>query len=83
MPRPSGTQRAFALARNGDCLSIALIKKRLRDEGYNDDSVISPVVLRQLRRLLIDARREMWKRKWPRIHNEGMPGRKSKPDELQ
>jgi hypothetical protein len=61
MPRPSGLQRAFALSCNGDGLSLAIIKRRLHDEGYEADKIINPAALRQLRRILIDARRASWK----------------------
>lgn len=84
MSRPSAIQRAFALARNGADLSIAVIRQRLRDEGYEDDKITSPVVLRQLRSILVDARRESWKRKLAQRGNHALLSeQKRKRDELQ
>jgi hypothetical protein len=42
MPRPSGLQRAFALACNGDGLSLAIIKRRLHDEGMKPTRSSTP-----------------------------------------
>jgi hypothetical protein len=78
MSRPSAIQRAFALARNGAGLSIAVIRQRLRDEGYEDDKITSPVVLRQLRRILVDARRKSWKRRLARRGNHALSEQKRK-----
>jgi len=83
MPLPSVIQRAFALARTSDGLSIAIIRQRLRDEGYEGDKINSLVVLRQLRRILIDARQASWKRKLALRGNPALPSeRKGNPEGL-
>lgn len=80
MSLPSVVDRAFALARDGAGRSIDVIRQRLRDEGYEDNKISSindAVVLRQIRRILIDARRTSWKRELA-----ALPDRRGKPDEL-
>jgi hypothetical protein len=51
----SPIERAFELARSGRCRTTADIVKRLADEGYPADTVIGPVLMKQLRELIDDA----------------------------
>ena len=55
--RPSTIERAFQLARSGECAGAAAIKERLNDEGYSDvaGQISGPVLLKQLRRLCTEA----------------------------
>lgn len=39
--RPTCTERAFALAESGTCESLAMIRKRLKAEGYSDSGQLS------------------------------------------
>jgi hypothetical protein len=49
-------ERAFDLARSGDCSCISDLRKRLRDEGYSDAQIDGPSLTRQLRGLLTAAK---------------------------
>lgn len=49
-------ERAFDLARSGECACVSDLRKRLRDEGYSDAQVEGPTLTRQLRRLLTAAK---------------------------
>ncbi|MEW5683536.1 MAG: hypothetical protein AB1942_01315 [Pseudomonadota bacterium] len=49
-------ERAFELARSGDCRSTDEIRKRLNSEGYSGQQVTGPTLLRQLRELCAAAR---------------------------
>jgi len=51
-------ERAFALARTGECTNVAEIRKRLRAEGFDqvDAHLSGPAIARQLRDLCNDAR---------------------------
>jgi hypothetical protein len=51
----SPIERAFELARSGQCSTTADVIKRLKDEGYTADKVIGPVLMKQLRDLIDDA----------------------------
>ncbi len=50
-------ERAFELARSGDCRSTDEIRKRLNAEGYSGQQVTGPTLLRQLRELCAAAPR--------------------------
>jgi len=50
--RVSQLERAFELARSGRCMSVADIKRKLREEGYQDDQVEGPVLFGQLNSLM-------------------------------
>lgn len=50
--RVSQLERAFELARSGRCTSVADIKRKLRDEGYQDDQVEGPLLFSQLNSLM-------------------------------
>jgi hypothetical protein len=55
--RPTTIERAFELARTGDCSGIAEIRARLKAEGHNIGQLEGPSLLRQLRALCVAARR--------------------------
>ncbi|HEV7277170.1 MAG TPA: hypothetical protein VGN80_12860 [Devosiaceae bacterium] len=48
-------ERAFDLARSGDCRSVTEIRTRLKSEGYNESDITGGALLKQLR-ALIEAR---------------------------
>jgi hypothetical protein len=50
--RVSQLERAFELARSGRCTSVADIKRKLREEGYQDDQVEGPLLFGQLNALM-------------------------------
>ncbi len=50
--RVSQLERAFELARSGRCTSVADIKRKLREEGYQDDQVEGPLLFGQLNSLM-------------------------------
>ena len=50
--RPTTLERAFELARSGDCQSVQEIRERLRAEGHIDSQVTGPSLMRQLRGLI-------------------------------
>ena len=49
-------ERAFQLARSGDCVSVADIKKQLSTEGYSAAQVSGPTLTKQLAALIREAR---------------------------
>lgn len=51
MPIPNviPLERAFQLARSGQCKTTGDIQLRLKAEGYTTDQVIGPALLKQLR----------------------------------
>ena len=58
--RPTVLERAFELARSGDCSSPSDIRDMLRREGYIDvtSQIAGPTLLKQLRTLCRDAAHE-------------------------
>jgi hypothetical protein len=42
-------ERAFQLAKSGDCASISDIKKSLQRDGYTAGQITGPLLLKQLR----------------------------------
>ena len=52
-------ERAFALARSGECLTINDIRARLKSERFDqvDAHLAGPAIARQLRTLCVEARR--------------------------
>jgi hypothetical protein len=48
-------ERAFQLARSGQCKTTADIRSRLKEEGYSDDAVVGRTLMKQLRTLMDDA----------------------------
>lgn len=53
--RVSQLERAFELARSGRCTTVADIKRKLREEGYQDDQVEGPLLFGQLNSLMKSA----------------------------
>ena len=49
-------ERAFQLARAGDCSSVSDIKKRLIAEGFSGEQITGPVLSKQLKALILAAR---------------------------
>ena len=50
--RVSQLERAFQLAQSGRCTTVADIKRKLREEGYQDDQVEGPRLFGQLNSLM-------------------------------
>lgn len=48
-------ERAFELARSGDCLGTTELQRKLLAEGYSLNQIVGPSLLRQLRQLCIEA----------------------------
>ncbi len=48
----SQLERAFELARSGRCTTVADIKRKLREEGYQDDQIEGPSLFGQLNSLM-------------------------------
>ena len=44
-------ERAFELARSGDCASISQVREKLAAEGYSLQQLTGPTLLKQLRTL--------------------------------
>ena len=59
MPAPNTTalERAFQLARSGQCRSTDEITRVLNKEGYDSKRVIGPFLIRQLRAVMREAAR--------------------------
>jgi len=55
MSRPCQLERAFELARSGQCQSVDDIKKKLLYEGLGTEQIDGPVLRRQLRDAIADA----------------------------
>jgi hypothetical protein len=45
-------ERAFALAKSGECASVADVKKRLTQEGYSVATITGPTLSKQLLALI-------------------------------
>ena len=58
MTRPTAIERAYALARSGQCGGIQDIKKRLRAEGYTaaEAHLFGATLTTALRKLCAEAR---------------------------
>lgn len=56
--RPTTIERAYALARSGECNGVSEIKARLKREGYADvvGQLYGPTLQRQLRDLCTQAK---------------------------
>ena len=48
-------ERAFQLAKSGDCASISDIKKILQRDGYATGQITGPLLLKQLREAIRSA----------------------------
>lgn len=54
--KTTALERAFELAKSGDCGTVDDIRKRLKAEGYRSETVTGPTLLKQLRTLITAAR---------------------------
>ncbi len=52
--RPSCLERAFEIARSGDCRTIKELRDRLKAEGHFDGQLEGPQLIRQLRDLMAE-----------------------------
>jgi hypothetical protein len=50
-PRQTSLERAFELARSGECANLAELRERLKAEGFASQQLEGPSLLRQLREL--------------------------------
>lgn len=55
-PRKTTLERAFELARLGECKDVTAICQRLKIEGYDGRQIEGAVLRRQLRALIASAR---------------------------
>ena len=46
--RLTAIERAFELAKSGDCANVAELRKQLRSEGYPEYHLVGPSLSRQL-----------------------------------
>ena len=53
--RPTALERAFELAKSGECPGVSDVRERLRAEGFAQEQVTGPVLMRQLRELCAAA----------------------------
>ena len=51
-------ERAFQLAKSGDCASVADLRKRLKSEGYSLQKIVGRSLSRQLETLIKAAATE-------------------------
>jgi hypothetical protein len=51
-------ERAFDLARSGECKTINEIRSRLKAEGYDEGPIEGHTLLLQLRTLMAEARKK-------------------------
>jgi len=56
--RPTCLERAFELAKSGDCAGVQEIRKQLRAEGYAEAQLYGSSLTRQLRDLCLAAARQ-------------------------
>ena len=54
-PNKTTIERAFELARSGQCKTISEIRQQLKIEGYNQDRIEGRSLLLQLRTLMAEA----------------------------
>ena len=68
--RPTLMERAYELAKSGECDSVRAITVRLNDEGYlyPDSHLSGPTIRSELLRLCRES--------WSRVHGEVPPKRK-------
>jgi len=57
MGRPFALERAFELARSGECAKLEDIRERLKAEGYGVEQLSGPALLRQLRELCVASQK--------------------------
>ena len=49
-------ERAFQLAKSGDCVSVPDLRQRLKGEGYSLETIVGPALSRQLEALIRAAK---------------------------
>jgi len=54
--RPTTLERAFTLARSGDCDSVSEIRAKLKAEGYPLQQMEGRALMKQLREICVQAR---------------------------
>ncbi len=54
--RPTALERAFALAKSGECAGPGEVKTMLKQEGFSAEQISGPSLMRQLRALCVAAR---------------------------
>ncbi len=57
--RPTLIERAFELAKSGECENLSVLRKQLHAEGYAEYLLVGPSLSRQLRDLCATAQREV------------------------
>jgi hypothetical protein len=60
--RPTPLERAFELAKSGQCATVDEIKKKLKTEGISADQLIGNTLTKQLRELIVAAMEQAPKR---------------------
>jgi hypothetical protein len=55
--RSTPLERAFELARSGECANITAVRKRLKGEGVSQAQIYGPFLSRQLHDLCILSKR--------------------------
>jgi hypothetical protein len=55
MTRATSLERAFELARSGECANVSDIRQRLQAEGLAANQIEGPILIRQLRELCASA----------------------------
>lgn len=50
--RPTAIERAFELARTGNCSTVSELKSALKAEGYDTNGIVGGVLMKQLRALI-------------------------------
>ena len=55
--RPTSLERAFELAKSGQCATIEEIKKKLKAEGFQDNQLVGKSLINQLRELIETAKK--------------------------
>jgi hypothetical protein len=79
-PGISELERAFQLAKSGDCRSVDEVRKKLASEGYYATQITGKTLLRQLQ-ALISA--ELKARNLPRERSNAASSRKDSPTKDQ
>ena len=57
--RLTAIERAFELAKSGDCENLSVLRKQLHAEGYAEYLLVGPSLSRQLRDLCATAMRDL------------------------
>jgi hypothetical protein len=77
-PSITELERAFQLAKSGDCRTVDEIRKKLSAEGYYATQITGKGLLRQLQALIAAGLEE---RNLMRERGAGVPARKDRPSE--